>query len=146
MSFFAQQSCGHWQSSLDPMAWSSWVRDWCGTYLVRWKNSRWEWRWKWDRGHGFRSWLSLLLVPFSNSEVCEFSFQKLVVANKDILTALRTSFDKPEQMAEYQKRLNSELNAVRDLPTVWTFVGIMDGQKTKANNLKLDLCTISEYQ
>ena len=34
--------------------------------------------------------------------------KKLVIANKEVLTMLRSNFDKPEQMKELQKRLQSE--------------------------------------
>ena len=32
-----------------------------------------------------------------------------MIQNKDVLTALRTNFDKPEQMKELQKRLSGQL-------------------------------------
>ena len=39
----ALQSCVPWQSWLVLMAWSSSVRDSCGTSLVKWKNLRSDW-------------------------------------------------------------------------------------------------------
>lgn len=37
-----------------------------------------------------------------------FSFQKLVVLNKDVLLSMRTNFDKPDQMKELFKKLQRE--------------------------------------
>ena len=39
--------------------------------------------------------------------LCFVSLQKHVKQNKEILSALRSSFDKPEQMKELQRRLQS---------------------------------------
>ena len=35
-------------------------------------------------------------------------FQKLVIANRDVLLSMRTNFDKPEQMKELFKKLQRE--------------------------------------
>ncbi|ELU15795.1 hypothetical protein CAPTEDRAFT_228503 [Capitella teleta] len=63
--------------------------------------------------------LSERLMWHISSQVEEL--KKLVVANKEVLTMLRSNFDKPEQMKELQKRLQNVDNVLQRM----TIVGVL---------------------
>jgi len=60
-----------------------------------------------------------------------------VIQNKDVLTALRTNFDKPEQMKELQKKLTCEC-VCASFALCAAAMKCLTNQ-TKADNMKLSL-------
>lgn len=71
---------------------------------------------------------------------CDISCQvdeikKLVIQNKDVLTALRTNFDKPEQMKELQRKLMSTEGLLQRM----TIVGVLLSFRCLAQEALLDV-------